>query len=43
MALGEAPLGGTTDEFVVILDDGTERRVSEVLRSVMEMWERILS
>ena len=41
MPLGAAPLGGTIDEFVIILNDGTERRVSDILLNVMGMWERL--
>jgi hypothetical protein len=43
MALGEAPLGGTTDAYVVVLDDGQERELCEVLANVMKMWERVVS
>lgn len=43
MALGEAPLGGTTDAYIVVLDDGKERELCEVLANVMKMWERIVS
>lgn len=42
MALGEAPIGGTADEFVVVLDDGTERLLCQVLENVVEMWESII-
>jgi hypothetical protein len=29
-------------EIVVILDDGTERAIAEVLKNVIDMWERLL-
>ena len=29
-------------EIVIILDDGTERAIAEVLKNVIEMWERLL-
>ncbi len=42
-AIGETAIGGTADEFVIVLNDGSERRVKDVLRNVMKMWDRLLS
>ncbi len=43
MALGEAPLGGTTDEFIVVIDDGSVKRLREILGNVFTMWEGIIA
>jgi hypothetical protein len=32
-----------TEEFVVVQNDGAERRVADVLRNVVSMWERLLT
>ena len=42
VGLGEAPLAGAVEEFVISLDDGSVRNLAEVLANVMEMWARIL-
>lgn len=42
MAIGETALGGSADEYVVVLDDGSERRVAEILHNTVAMWRSVL-
>jgi len=42
VGVGEAPLAGAVEEFVISLDDGSVRNLAEVLANAMAMWERIL-
>jgi hypothetical protein len=42
-AFGTGPFGAGASEFVIVLDDGTERPLSQVLANVVQMWERVLS